>query len=246
MALGAVAVLFRGTWSPPVAATVATGTAWALAGLAFFLVTGEPRGLMIVQVGVVISAFVAFAEVLRRLRAGVSSSGEGRRRRVVGHRLATIAAVSLLFSLIVSGMASTSRSSQWYRLIDQEELETLDLLRDVSTPEDLVLASRGLRSMPVGWWTQGYGQRRTYSGHNQAYLAFPDERAQAETANSFFSGDLTDDAARSVLDETGVDFIAVDRRGPDARWLRTDFAQTFNVIDDSSDIVILEVPQDES
>ena len=46
--------------------------------------------------------------------------------------------------------------------------------------------------MPVGWWTQGYAQRRTYSAHDTSYLAFPDEREQAELANTFFGGDLTD------------------------------------------------------
>ena len=96
--------------------------------------------------------------------------------------------------------------------------------------------------MPVGWWTQGYAQRRAYSGHDTAYLAFPDEREQAELANSFFSGDLSDRAALSLLERTGADFVAVDRRGPDARWLRSDLAQTFTVVDDTSNIVILEVP----
>jgi hypothetical protein len=74
-------------------------------------------------------------------------------------------------------------------------------------------------------------------------LAFPDERDQAELANTFFSGDLSDGAALSLLKTTGADFMAVDRRGPDARWLRSDFAEAFTVIDDTSNIVILEVPR---
>jgi len=239
----AIAVLFRRRRTPAVAATVASGISWALVGLAFFLVTAEPRGLMVAQVGVVVSAFVTFADVFSSLNAKRRAGDPAARVRVVGYPLLIIACVSLFSSLVVSGLATYATSVEWYRLVDDPELASLDRLRAISTADDLVIASRGRQSMPVGWWTQGYAQRRTYSGHNAAYLAFPDERGQAELANTFFSGDLSDAAALSLLDSTGADFVVVDRRGPDARWLRSDLAQTFTVVDDSSNIVILEAPQ---
>ena len=57
----------------------------------------------------------------------------------------------------------------------------------------------------------------------------------------FFSGVLTDRAALTLLETVGADFVAVDRRGPDARWLNSELAQTFSVVDNTSNIVILEV-----
>jgi hypothetical protein len=240
--LGAIAVLFRRTWAPGVAATVATGLSWALAGLVFFLATAEPRGLMVAQIGVVLCAVVTSAWVLDTVNA-LRLRTPPRNARVAWSRLLIIGLVSLFFSLIVSGLATYTTSTEWYRLVDEAELDSLDRLRAVSTSDDLVLASRGRQSMPVGWWTQGYAQRRSYSGHNTAYLAFPDERHQAELANTFFSGDLSDSEALSLLESTGADFIAVDRRGPDAKWLRSEFARTFPVVDNTSNFVILEVPQ---
>ena len=242
MTLAAIAVLFRRRRPPDVAATVASGVSWAFAGLAFFLVTAEPRSLMVVQVGVVVSAFVTFAGVFGSYRARLRASGPPSTTRVVGYRLLIISSVSLFFALVVSGLAAYSTSVQWYRLVNNAELESLDRLRAISMPDDLVIASRGRHTMPVGWWTQGYGQRQAYSGHDTAYLAFPDEREQAELANTFFSGSLSDSAAMSLHD-TGADFVAVDRRGPDARWLNSELAQTFPVVDDSSNFVILEVPK---
>jgi hypothetical protein len=241
--LAAIWVLFRRRRSPEIAATVASGMSWALAGLGFFLVTAEPRGLMVTQVGVVVCAFVTFAELFRGLWAAKSPEAHLSKRRSAVTRLLTIGGISLFCALAVSGIATYQTSVEWYRLVDVDELKSLDRLNGVSAPEDLVLASRGPRSMPVGWWTQGYAQRRAYSGHDPAYLAFPDERDQAELANTFFSGDLSDGAALSLLKTTGADFMAVDRRGPDARWLRSDFAEAFTVIDDTSNIVILEVPR---
>ena len=239
----AIAVLFRRRRSPAVGATVASGVSWALVGLAFFLVTAEPRGLMVAQIGVVVCAVVTFADMLTPLNAKRRAGDPPVKAHVAWHPLFVIACISLFFSLVVSGVANYSTSVEWYRLVDGPELESLDSLRAISTTDDLVIASRGPHSMPVGWWTQGYAQRRTYSGHDTAYLAFPDEREQAELANTFFSGDLTDAAALSLLDRAGADFVVVDRRGPDARWLRSDLAQTFTVVDDSSNIVILEAPQ---
>jgi hypothetical protein len=243
VALGAVAVLFKRTWSPAIAATVASGMSWALAGLAFFLVTGEPRGLMVVQVGLVVCAAVTSALVIRSFKTTNHNSDAPRRTSIAGHRLLLISFVALFSALVVSGVATYTNSTEWYRLVDEAELASLDRLRAVSTSDDLVLASIGRQGMPVGWWTQGYAQRRSYSAHDPAYLAFPDERVQADLANSFFSGDLSDTAALSLLDDTGADFVAVDRRGQDARWLRTEFAQSFPVVDDTSNIVILATPQ---
>jgi len=243
VALSAIAVLFKRIRSSAIAATVASGMSWALAGLAFFLVTGEPRGLMVVQFSVVVCATVTSAVALRSFGATRHAGDKPRTTRVARHRVLLISSVALFSALVVSGVATYASSTDWYRLVDQAELASLDRLRAVSTSDDLVLASTGRQGMPVGWWTQGYAQRRSYSAHDPAYLAFPDERVQAELVNDFFSGDLSDDAALSLLDDTGADFVAVDRRGQDARWLRSEFAETFTVVDDSSNIVILEAPE---
>jgi hypothetical protein len=238
--LAAISVLFRRTWASTVAATVASGVSWALAGLAFFVVTAEPRGLMVAQVGVVVCAVVTFAAVVHSVRAARQASSNA---GVAGYRLLIIASMALLGSLVVSGVATYASSTDWYRLVDQAELASLDRLAAVSTPDDLVLASRGRQGMPVGWWVQGYAQRRSYSAHDAAYLAFPDEREQAELANDFFSGELSDTDALALLGSTGADLIAVDRRGPNAGWLRSEVAETFRTVDESSNIVILEVPK---
>ncbi len=244
--VGAIAVLFKRRRPPTIAATVASGMSWVLVGLAFFLVTAEPRGLMVAQVGAVVCASVTLAEMLSSFSAKRHARDPARKTWGGGYPLFVIACISLFCSLVISGLANYSSSVDWYRLVDEAELESLDRLRAASTLEDLVLASRGPHSMPVGWWTQGYAQRRTYSAHDTSYLAFPDEREQAELANTFFSGDLTDAAALALLDTTGADFVVVDRRGPDARWLRSDLAQTFTVVDDSSNMVVLDVPRGES
>ena len=173
MTFATLAVLFRRRRPPALAATVASGVSWAVAGLAFFLVTAEPRSLMVVQVGVVVSAFVTFAEVFGSYRARLRASDPPSNTRVVGYRLLIISSVSLFFALVVSGLAAYSTSVQWYRLVNDAELESLDRLRTMSMPGDLVIASRGRHTMPVGWWTQGYAQRRTFSGHDTSYLAFP-------------------------------------------------------------------------
>jgi hypothetical protein len=241
--LAAIAVLFRRRRPPEVAATVASGVSWAVAGLGFFLATAEPRALMVVQVGVVMSAVVTLSEVIGAIRKRLSASGRLTNARVVGYRFLIISLVALFGALAVSGVAAYWTSVRWYRLVNESELESLDRLRALSRPDDLVLASRGRHTMPVGWWTQGYAQRRSYSGHDTAYLAFPDEREQAELANTFFSSDLSVEAAMALLVRTGADFVAVDRRGPDARWLNSELAQSFTVVDDSSNIVVLEVPQ---
>ena len=243
MTFAALAVLFIRRRPAALAATVASGASWAVAGLAFFLVTAEPRSLMVVQVGVVVGAFVTFAEVFGSHRARLRASDPPSNTRVVGYRLLIISSVSLFFALVVSGTRCVLDERSVVSAGERRRAGIARPPQDRVDARDLVMASRGRHTMPVGWWTQGYAQRRTFSGHDTSYLAFPDEREQAELANMFFSGVLTDRAALTLLETVGADFVAVDRRGPDARWLNSELAQTFAVVDDSSNFVILEVPE---
>ena len=53
-------------WSGPNALTVAVGGSWLVASLAFFLIVGEPRALLLTQMGLVMIAISGFAELLRK------------------------------------------------------------------------------------------------------------------------------------------------------------------------------------
>ena len=46
-----------------------------------------------------------------------------------------------------------------------------------------------------------------------------------------------------LLAEMGARFVVVDRRGPNAAWLESEFAQSLSVIDDDSNLVVLEIPE---
>ena len=57
-------------WSRPNARTVAVGGSWLVVSLVFFVVVGEPRALLLTQMGLVMIAISGFAELLRRARDG--------------------------------------------------------------------------------------------------------------------------------------------------------------------------------
>jgi hypothetical protein len=74
------------------------------------------------------------------------------------------------------------------------------------------------------------------------FLAFPDEREQAELANRFFSGDMDEQESIDLIEEHGVRYIVVDKRHSDSSWLETELAKSFDVLDNTSNIVVLRVP----
>ena len=94
--------------------------------------------------------------------------------------------------------------------------------------------------MPIGWWVEGYAERPTYSAHDEAFLAFAEERSQAETANRIFSGGLSYEAISRELLEVDAQFLVVDRRGPHSSWLDSEYAQSLAVVHDESNLVVLE------
>jgi hypothetical protein len=236
----AVVVLFFRYWPAHVAASLAVGSAWAVSSAVFFLITGEQRGLLVFQVGLILLATLGFGAA-REYVAGPEkrrySVGEP---RTVGHRLLLVAGISMFFAIVVAGLGTYATAVDWYRAVDRAELSALDELQSASGPQDLVVAAKGHRGMPIGWWVEGYGERPTYSGHDVRFLAFADEREQAEVANSIFGGELSDTETIALLRQVGADYLVVDRRGPDAAWLDSELARSLPVLDDTSHLVILE------
>jgi hypothetical protein len=144
-------------------------------------------------------------------------------------------------ALVAGGLALYATATDWYRVVDEPEIAALDHLADDSQPGDLVLAATGHHGNPIGWWVQGHAERPTYTAINPDFLAFPDEREQADLANLFFSGELSEQESLDVIEENDIRYIVVDRRHSDSWWLESDLARSFVVIDDSSNITILRV-----
>ena len=55
-------------WSGPHAITVAVGGSWLVVSVAFFLAVGEPRALLLTQMGLVMIAVAGYAQLLRLAR----------------------------------------------------------------------------------------------------------------------------------------------------------------------------------
>jgi hypothetical protein len=157
------------------------------------------------------------------------------------YRLLGIVGVSMAAGVVAGGIGLYGTVTDWYRVVDDSEIASLDLLNARSSPDDLVLSAKGNNGNPVGWWVQGYAQRRSYTAVDTSFLAFPQEIEQAEIANEFFGGDLSIAESMTVIEETGADLIVVDRRSPDAAWLGSATAGQFTVVDDSSNLVILRI-----
>jgi hypothetical protein len=221
-------------WSGPHAVTVAVGGSWVVVSLVFFLVIGEPRSLLLTQMGLVMIAVAGYAELVRAAQD----------RNVYARDALAVLGGVLFVAIVASGFTAYDTATDWYRVVDHEEIAALDNLTEMSSPGDLVVASAGHHENQVGWWVQGYGERPTYPGGNIGFLASPQERSQGTTANLVFAEPVNALRVSGLLDRIGARFIVVDRRGPGATWLESEFARSLNMIDNSSNLVILELPRE--
>ena len=236
----AVVVLFFRSWPAHVAATLAVGSAWAVTSAAFFLITGEQRGLLVFQVGLILLAIVGFVAA-REYVVGPEKRGySAGKPRTVRHRLLLVAGISMFFAIVVAGLGTYATAVDWYRVVDRAEIAALDHLNQDARFADVVIAAKGHNGNPAGWWVEGYAELPTWTGVDLEFLAFPEEREQAEVANSIFGGELSDAETIALLRQIGADYLVVDRRGPDAAWLDSELARSLPVLDDTSHLVILE------
>jgi hypothetical protein len=218
-------------------ATKADGWSWIAAGSAFFVVTGEARSLLLVQIGLVVLGVRGFKWLWQRARRAHEATGHLRYGAL--WRGIVVAGVGIAFGLVVGGVGSYGGTTGWFRVVDREEL---DALKAAAEQGDLVMASAGNHGHPLGWWVQGYAGIPTFSGIDLRWLAFPLEREQAQITNDFFA--QIDGSAESLepIREVGVDFLVVDRRGPDAGWLESPVANDFERVYESPTLVVLSFP----
>jgi hypothetical protein len=209
---------------------VSAGAGWFLAGAGLFLATGERRTLLAAQLGVILLASAQLFSWWRQPR---------QRPRV--RKAVFVLSAAIIGSIVVPGLAKYRESTTFYRIVDTPEVEALEFLEGSASPDDTVLASRGRNTIPIGWWVEGIARLPTISGHDSRYLTFPSEVAEAEDANAFFSGELGPEEATDYLAEAGIQFLVVDKRGPDLTWLYRADRPSFPVIYDSPSLAILEV-----
>lgn len=241
--IAAAGVLVFRFWPEHVAVTIAVGSSWAVSALALFAVTGEPRSLLVAQVGLILLAVVGFGAVAETLRPGATGRRESNASGgSIRYGAWVTLGVALLAAVAAGGLDAYRESTAWFRVVDGPELASLDRLAEESPADALVLAARGHHGNPVGWWVEGYAERSTYTGIDVRFVAFPDEVDQAEVANDFFAGSMSSEESLATLESIGADYVVVDRRGPDYAWLDMPFARSLEVVDDSSYLVILEAP----
>jgi hypothetical protein len=233
---GAAATLFR-RWPHGLAGAVSIGIGWVTAGTGFFLVAGEQRALALTQLGTVLLAVALFA------RSRESLTRVGRPWDRFGRAFLSVAGISLLGSISVSGIDYYRTATDWYRVVDRSELEVLDRLRAESNPGDVVVASRGRNGNPLGWWVEGYALRPTYSGLDVRFEAFPVKRQQTEIANRIFSNQLTENAMYLLLRQIDAQYLVIDLRGPDGHWMSGAPPEFLEVVVRSPSLTVLRVDQ---
>jgi hypothetical protein len=238
--VGLGAVFMRG-WDVGRTITLATAGSWIVAGLLFFAVIGEPRALLLAQLGFVFLALLSFQRFLGWLRSARLDRGWNRAAPAAA-KLVIILGIATVSAIAVGSIDRYDNTTEWYRVVDRAEIQALDVLASEAAPGDLVVASRGNHGNQIGWWVQGYAGVRAYTGVDVRYLTFHEEREEARIANEFFEESSQFADSIKTLQMIGADFVVVDKRGVDAPWLGTPAAAEFEMIHESRNLVVLRVP----
>jgi hypothetical protein len=238
--LGLSALSIR-NWGAGRSSTAASSAAWVVVGVLFFAFIGEPRALLLTQLGLVMLSLLVF----QRLIEATKTSRRIRRPWLPGvfRKAALVLGIATASAVVVGGVGSYINATDWYRVVDEAEIRVLDQLDQAAEDGDLVLASQGHHGNPLGWWVQGYAGIPAYTGVDLRFLTFPEEREQAQIANDFFQQKMSTGESMEMLRTIGADFLVVDRRGPDSEWLAGPFARQFEKLYESANIVVLSPPQ---
>ncbi len=197
------------SWSWGAGPVISASFGWVASSIVAFAVLGEPRILIQAQVAMVP---VAVLMIWRWWRDREQASGW---RRAAPMALGFLA-IATLGSVVLTGLHRYDLAADWYRVVGERELGALAGLRDIVEPGDVAIASSGPNGNPIGWWVQGYAGIPTMTSIDEAFLAFPDEREQAEVTSELFAA--SPEEAAGLMESHGARFLILDRRGAHAGW----------------------------
>ena len=119
-------------------------------------------------------------------------------------------AAAFFATVAVSGASSFSNYRTFYNLWPTELVTATEWVRD-RTESDAVVVVPSRRGLPIGWWMEGLGQRRTLVGSDPRWLVFDDERRRAATSNDILSAtNLEEVRRRAACHEADIVFLPLD------------------------------------
>lgn len=143
----------------------------------FNIFSYEPRYAYFVSPAVVIAIVVIVGTV-------------GPSQRLYSRILLCASLLAVGVSAWLAGSRYFPRQVAFYASVSPTDsgLVALDWLR-TSTPADSVVAVPSIHQSPIGWWVEGYGQRRTLVEGDLSLLNFAEERDRSRAASRIFRPD---------------------------------------------------------
>lgn len=191
--------------------------AWRLRPLGLSLVFGtaivyfatrEVRIFQPMQVGILLCLAVFAGKVedyLAQLRQKTSSAIGG-----MGWLTYGVGVASLLLVFLMNGNLRLEDANRRYMSIDANAKDALDWVR-TSTPENSRFLASGGRAgwVNYAWWVEGYGERKSLGTILPTFLAFKQEREQANDANRMVDPDASPDEVRALVDQNKIDYLFI-------------------------------------
>lgn len=197
---------------------------WAssMFGLAFL---HETRSAHLLQVGLLLSVGVVVTLVKEETVPWLT-----RFSRQTIRFLAIAFVIAFLSGVLLFGERQAERAVDWYLVVDERVLESLDWIQDHGVPGDRVVANETARGGILGWWVEGYAKLPTYFATDTRWLYFRDEKEQAEVAHHFLSPDTEPSNLRSMAERYEVRFLLLDKEtldNPLSNLLEAGFTPSF-------------------
>jgi hypothetical protein len=126
-------------------------------------------------------------------------------------RARNVAVAALVVALVVQLAAGTRefrRQRDYYGILTPGLVSGIDWLR-TSTPTASVVAVSPIRDVPLAWWVEGLGRRRTLPASALRWLYFPDERRRARVANEIFDVSFPTPEGMARACAAGADYVLV-------------------------------------
>ena len=116
----------------------------------------------------------------------------------------------------------------YYRVLDQDVLQSLDWLRENVDSNSVVVASGNQRGFHYSWWIEGYSKIPSYSATDPRSFSYKEEKEQTAVAHMLLSSAPADEVSR-LARQYGLRYVFLDKRvvEPRSELLQAGFNPVF-------------------
>ena len=184
-------------------------TSILLSSLILMTVLNEPRFGSFLQFGIILIPLI----LIRQIK-NINYFRNKNLNKIISPILMLIITVIFVIN-IKNGIDHYNEASIYYKVVDESTIKDLEWIKDnININAIIACQSYNIHGddVPLGWWVEGYSERRTLVGSDPKWMSFSVEKNNALLVKVLFDNSVKVEDKISTMKTHNISYLIIDTR----------------------------------